>query len=338
MSEPELEARIAAYLDHCEPARAPVRISGLRRFHGGASRETFRFTAEDGTGASRALILRRDPVASLIDTERALEFNAYRSFHGTDVPVPEPVALELEEHWLDRPFFIMEEIQGAQATSPFAPDAYAGIEERIGGQFWPILGRIAAPDPMTLPIAQVTDHPQLDQCWRRELNHWERVFDEDELEPQPIARAAIRYLRRNPPPPAPKLSVVHGDYRSGNFLYTHEGDVRAILDWEMAHLGDPHEDLAWALDPMWCHGTPDKPGGMIDEARALGLWEQASGLTVNPEALHWWRIFACVKGLAIWVSSAKEYAQGANLDPVLAFSGWFCSTRHNVILLDAMGK
>ena len=64
------------------------------------------------------------------------------------------------------------------------------------------------------------------------------MIDEDELTPQPIARAAIRWLRRSPPPHPRRLSVVHGDYRTGNFLFDAEGRIRAILDWEMCHLGD----------------------------------------------------------------------------------------------------
>ena len=70
--------------------------------------------------------------------------------------------------------------------------------------------------------------------------------DRNELEPQPIIRAAIRWLRANPPPPPERVSVVHGDYRVGNFLYTKEG-IHGIVDWEMAHLGDPLEDLAWSF-------------------------------------------------------------------------------------------
>ncbi len=107
-----------------------------------------------------------------------------------------------------------------------------------------------------------------------ELARWEKVIDEDEREPQPIARAAIRWLKRNPPPPAQKISVVHGDYRTGNFLYDANGDIRAILDWEMAHLGDPLEDLGWALDPLWAHGDPSRPAGTIARAEAIAIWEK----------------------------------------------------------------
>jgi aminoglycoside phosphotransferase (APT) family kinase protein len=166
---------------------------------------------------------------------------------------------------------------------------------------------------------------------------WEKVIDEDEREPQPIVRAALRWLRRNPPPPAQKISVVHGDYRTGNFLFDEGGTIRAILDWEMSHLGDPLEDLGWAIDPLWSGGNAEQPGGMIARTEAIRIWEQASGLKAEPEALYWWEIFASVKGAAIWISAAREYAEGRNIDPINAFSGWFCLAFHNKVLADRLG-
>ena len=84
--------------------------------------------------------------------------------------------------------------------------------------------------------------PEPGQCWHRELDYWESYLGKMELEPQPLARAAISWLRRNPPLPAQQISVVHGDYRAGNFLFDITGKIHAILDWEMMHLGDPLED------------------------------------------------------------------------------------------------
>src|SRR6201999_3457195 len=121
----------------------------------------------------------------------------------------------------------------------------------------------------------------VNDCWRHELDRWEKVIDEDEREPQPIARAAIRWLRKHPPPPAQKICVVHGDYRTGNFLHDNQGTIRAVLDWEMAHLGDPLEDLGWALDPLWSHGDPSRPAGTLPRADAIALWEAASGLKAD---------------------------------------------------------
>lgn len=326
----DLAARLAAYLQHRMPAASNVDIRDLRRMHGGASRETYCLTAtwdDGGREVSRPLVLRRDPVASLIETERDLEYSAYRAFHPTGLPVPEPVFLETDPKWLDRPFFIMEQIEGCLAGSFLTPEPYADKAALVGGQFWTYLGHIAKADPDEIGFAMARPEPS--ECWRLELGKWEKVIDEDELAPQPIARAAIRWLKSNPPTPAEKISVVHGDYRTGNFLCNDEGEIKAILDWEMCHLGDPLEDVAWASDPLWANENPERPGGMIARAEGIRLWEKASGLTADPERLRWWEIFNSLKGLAIWISAGKEYQIGASSDPLLVFSSWYPMSVHN---------
>jgi aminoglycoside phosphotransferase (APT) family kinase protein len=325
-----LSERLAAYLS--DLWSAPISVEQLARIPGGASRETYRFDAVQADGTRRGLILRRDPTGSLIDTDRRLEFLAYQSFHGRGVPTPEPIALEEGAEALDRPFFLMGRIDGGAAASPFSRGAYAPHAETLGRQFFSILGRIAAADAATLPLAQASPPPEPDQAWRRELSYWAGVIDADELHPQPIVRAAIRRLRAAPPPPAQRISVVHGDYRSGNFLHDGAGRIIAVLDWEMAHLGDPLEDLAWALDPLWRHFEPAKAGGMLPDHEAIAVWEQESGLSVDPEAFRWWRLFAAVKGQAIWTSAAKQFRADGHRDPVLGFSGWYTARRQDEIL------
>src|SRR4029077_13778492 len=108
-----------------------VRVTSLSRIPGGASRETYRFDATTKSGV-RGLILRRDPVGSLIDTDRRVEFLAYQSFYGV-VPVPEPVVLEENAGGpLQRPFFIMARIDGGTPASPFAPSPYGEHAHAIG--------------------------------------------------------------------------------------------------------------------------------------------------------------------------------------------------------------
>jgi len=326
----ELDDRLAAYLQHRLPDASDVRITDLRRMHGGASRETYCLTAswtDRGRAVSRPLVLRRDPVASLIETERDLEYSAYRAFHPTGLPVPEPVFLETDPTWLDRPFFVMEQIVDCVPGSFLAPDPYGDLADTVGEQFWTYLGDIARADPDEIGFEMDPIGPE--ECWSRELDKWERVIDEDELAPQPVARAAIRWLRGNPPGPAQKIAVVHGDYRTGNFLVDEHGQIKAILDWEMCHLGDPLEDVAWAADPLWANENPDRPGGMIDRDEGIRLWEKASGLTADPERLRWWEIFNSLKALAIWISAGKEYQTGASADPLLVFSSWYPMSVHN---------
>jgi aminoglycoside phosphotransferase (APT) family kinase protein len=217
------------------------------------------------------------------------------------------------------------------------PEPYGQFREKIGKQFFENLGRIARADPSAIGLGDLDGAQDLSDCWRHEVARWERVIDEDEVEPQPIVRAAVRWLKRNPPPPAQKLSVVHGDYRTGNFLFDDQGDMRAILDWEMCHLGDPLEDLGWGIDPLWANGDASRPGGMLPRDEAIAIWERASGLKADKDALYWWEIFASLKGAAIWISAAREYAEGRNIDPINAFSGWFCLAFHNKVLADRLG-
>jgi aminoglycoside phosphotransferase (APT) family kinase protein len=326
---------LAAYLSRLWST--PTTVEGLSRIPGGASRETYKFDALVGE-ERKPLILRRDPVDSLIDTDRRLEFLAYQSFYGSGVPVPEPVALEAGATALERPFFIMGRVDGGTAASPFQPPPYGEHAAALGTRVFTALGRIAAADPALLPIAEAAPTPSPEACGLREVDYWAGVIEADELHPQPIVRAAIRRLRRAPPPPAQKLSVVHGDFRSGNFLHDGAGRLLAVLDWEMAHIGDPLEDLAWMLDPLWAHGDPSTPGGLLPRAEAIGVWETASGLKADPAALKWWSLFAAVKGMAIWISSAKAYRDGGGVDPVLGFSGWYTARRHDVILAEMLAE
>jgi aminoglycoside phosphotransferase (APT) family kinase protein len=316
----------------------PVSIENLARISGGASRETYRFDAMVGP-ERRPLIVRRDPPhGSLIDTDRRSEFLALKSFHGRGVAAPEPLILEPEGAELERPFFVMARIDGGATASPFAPDPYAPHAAKLGEDFFGTLGRIARADPAGLPIAEVCEAPALDQCWKRELDYWSNVIETDELHPQPIVRAAIRWLYAHPPPAAQKLSVVHGDYRTGNFLHDGEGRIVAVLDWEMAHLGDPLEDLGWALDPLWRHTEDGRVAGMVTRDEAFRIWEAACGLKVDPAAFVWWELFASVKGQAIWISSAKEYRDGGYQEPILCFSGWYTARRQDEILAEHLAR
>ncbi len=338
---PPIAEPFARYVAHQWPDASDVRVSDLVRIHGGASRETYRLRlgfVRDGEPRERRLILRRDPPGSLIETERANEVRFYRAFQDGPVPVPEILWLEEDTRWLERPFFVMEEVQGGEASPQalLAPpyDAYG---EKLGEQKWRILGEIHRADPKALGLTEALDPPAPEACWKRELDHWEQVIDEDELCPQPIGRAAIRWLRRHPPAPAQKVCAVHADFRTGNFLASEQGEILAILDWEMAHLGDPLEDLAWSINRVWHWARDERVGGLLPRERAIEVWEAASGLRADPEPLRWWELFSSVKGLGIWVSSSREYASGANPDPVLGFTGWWMTNAQNRAILETLG-
>ena len=338
---PSLEDSLASYIRTKLPHAAEVTVDQLEQISGGASRQTYRFHLsyrESGSPRERRLILRRDPSGSLIDTDRRIEFAAYKAFFDTEVPVPEVLWLEDDPAHLGSPFFISAEMTGFQtAPGRILMEPYAAHHQKIAEQKWSILGKIAASDPLRLGLGDAMEWVEPDACWKRELDYWEGVLDSDELIPQPVMRAAIRWMRRNPPPPAHQVAVVHGDYRTGNFLYDEEGRIRGILDWEMSHLGDPLEDLGWSLNRVWCWAQDNRRGGLVDRERAIAIWEKASGLKADPAALHWWELFATVKGQAIWVSSAHAWETGENKDPILVLSSWSLMNSQDRAALELMG-
>ncbi len=332
LSLEEVRERTSRFLS--EKWACEVEVDEIEKIFGGASRETYRLKAswrQDGTERTRGMILRRDPVTSLIDTERELEYNAYAGVYGTDIPVPEPIFLEKDPDYLGQPFSLMSAIEGCVTDTSELDD---GMRRHIGEQKWSILGRLAAKDPAALRFDQFMDVPDEAECAARELGYWEAVIDNDEIHPQPFARAAIRWLKSNMPPPAQRVSIVHGDFRSGNFLFDGSGDIEGILDWEMCHLGDPLEDLAWSFDPLWSWGDPSLAGRLLPRDEAIRIWEAASGLKVDRDAFKWWRVFASIKALAIWVSSSEDFHNGQSKETILAMAGWVMEDRQNRILLD----
>jgi aminoglycoside phosphotransferase (APT) family kinase protein len=330
----ELTRSLSEYLTEKWSTR--VDIGELSRIPGGASRETYRMTARyssDDGDTERGLVVRRDPESSLIDTERALEYQSYAAIYPTEIPVPEPLFLENDPKWLGQPFSIMAEIAGCQTDVGNLNDAQ---REKIGHEKWTLLGKLARMDAQDLGFHEFMEVPEPADCASRELAYWEQVILNDEVHPQPVARAALRWLRRNLPPPAQKLSVVHGDYRSRNFLFRPDEGITGVLDWEMCHLGDPLEDLAWSLDPLWSWPDPSLPGMLLRRDKAISVWEAASGLGVDPQAFRWWQIFASLKALAIWISSAEVFINGEAKDAILAVAGWVMGERQTRILVDRL--
>ncbi|MDT0509854.1 phosphotransferase family protein [Novosphingobium sp. MMS21-SN21R] len=328
-----LETQIAAYLAHAMPDAHNIVVDDLGRIYGGSSQETFRFHATWMQGEAqvdRRLILRRDATAGLVVAERDLEYNVYRALAGQGLPIPGVYFLELDPRWLERPFFIMDMCPG-KPGSPFVPtDPYDGHSEAIGEQYWSILGRLAAIDHRAVGLETLRNGLATGGWWALELDRWESLLDENEALAEPAVRGAMRWLRRNPPPEPAKPAIVHGDYRSGNFLFTNDGTISAILDWEMCHIGDPLEDVTWGLDPFWpiTRHYPLEPG--------LALWEQASGQRAHPAALDWWRLFSAVKACVIWTTAASGFASGKNREMTMALSGIRGGHFHRDLILKIM--
>lgn len=327
-----MEQRLAAYLSHRLADATDVVVEGLARIHGGSSQETFRFTARwrDGQGAQEhRLILRRAPLSGLVNADADVEYSVYAALEGSGLPVPRAWWLELDPVWLERPFFIMDMLPGS-AGSITAAEPYAGKEDLIAADFWSHLGRLAAQDPVALGLTGLRNAGAGGRFWEHELDHWEGKLDEGEAVVEPIVRGAIRWLRRNPPPEAVKPAICHGDYRSGNFLWVPEGRISGILDWEMCHVSDPLEDVAWALNPMWSVER------LMPLDQAFARWEQQSGVPLDRQALEWWRLFVCVKACGIWTTAEASFEEGISREAIIALTALRASHFHRKEILERM--
>ncbi|GBD23481.1 Putative aminoglycoside phosphotransferase [bacterium HR29] len=333
---PKLEAYLSARLE------APgLRLVTLWRVPGGASRETWIADAElpGQPGRRRSFVIRRDPPASLLDSDRELEFAFYRAFAGSNVPVPRALWLERDPAHLGSPFFVMERIEGCEASPRRVLDpSFEPARPRLARRMYEILAAIHAFDWRGTPIEGVVEPPAPEECWRRELEHWERVIDEQELSPQPVVRAAIRWLRANPPPPPARVTVVHGDYRVGNLLFSPDGEIHGVLDWEMAHLGDPLEDLAWSFLENWEWGRNGLKGGVVAAEEAIAVYEAAAGTRVDRSALHWWDVFSSVKAQAIWLTGARSFQEGRSTELIHAMTAYWLTNFQDEVLLRSLGR
>ncbi len=332
-SQDPAEERVADYLAHRMPEAQGMTVSALSRIPGGASQETYRFHArwqEDGKTREKDLILRRAPEMSLVNPEHGMEFAVYSALWGSGVPVPRALYGELDPAWLERPFFIMEMVEGRPALIYGTDDPFDGAGNAVGNNFWRNLGRLAAQDAAILKDAKLRGDDVRAHFWDVELTHWEAILDSDEDLIEPIVRGAIRWLRAYPPPDPARPAIVHGDYRVGNFLFQSDGTITAQLDWEMCHIGDPLEDIAWAIDPMWSM----EKHFLLEEG--LALWEEASGLALDREALDWWRLFSTVKASALWTTSERSFEDGHNREMVLALTAFRAGHFHRRLILDLM--
>lgn len=308
-------------------------LESFERIFGGASRETYKIKVTDNKGIEERLVLRLSQDSSLIETEQKTEYLAYSAFQNSRVPVPTLIDMEEDDSLLGAPFMLMKELEG-EAASPFTPNVYAPHEDDLGNQFWSILGEIAKKEIDT-EIFENFSKDLKEPHWKNELDKWVKVINEDSISIEPILEAGIRYLYRNPPNDLEKLSMVHGDYRSGNFLFL-ENKITGILDWEMAHLGNPLEDLGWALSPIWSWQDRDRPAYLVDRHEAIEIWKKVSNIEIDLKSLEWWELFAAVKGMAIWISAGNEFKSGRNIDPINLFSAWIPGDIHLEVILDIL--
>ncbi|OFX00748.1 MAG: hypothetical protein A3D94_17485, partial [Alphaproteobacteria bacterium RIFCSPHIGHO2_12_FULL_66_14] len=301
----------------------PATIEKLRRESGGASRQTWSFDAVVN-GGPHELILRRDPptlgtprskveIDRSVSIDRATEFRVLGAAFKAGVRAP-AVLFELAPEDGLGEGFVMRRIGGIAIARKLLRDSpYATARKKIAGQLGEILARIHAVPRDSLPPLVHREAADHIAGQRRALDLLEQ--------PQPVFELALSWLDRHRPAPAAMPVLVHGDYRTGNYLADESG-VTAILDWEGAHLGDPIEDLGWLCVKSWRFGAVDKPAGGFGSREELWqAYERAGTIKVDSARAHWWEVFGTVRWGIICHNQAWRHLSGAIKSMELASIG-----------------
>jgi aminoglycoside phosphotransferase (APT) family kinase protein len=289
-------------------------VHGLRRLSGGASRITSAFDLEPdgaGPGGLRPLIVQTDRGGSLardgrVPMERALLDAAATA----GVPVPAVVASgDGARDGMGAAWLVVERLDGETIPRKILRDPeWAEARDALTAQCGRALAAIHLIDPDAIPALPRHDPlgdplPYLDLLG----------------EVRPALELGARWLSAHRPAPGPRVTV-HGDFRMGNLLVG-PGGLRGVLDWELAHGGDPAEDIGWLCAPAWRFGGSGDVGGFGGVGPLLAAYEGAGGGTIAPERVRWWQVYATVKWATICALQASTHLSGAARSVELAAIG-----------------
>jgi len=299
-----LETVLGAALD--DPS---VRVDALRRLPAGASRHTWSFDLVADGADPQGLILRLDAPGAFEADAMEREADLMRAAGTAGVPSPRILLSDDTGDALGTACVVMSRVDGETVPrrilrDPELATARAGLAAECGRY----LARIHR-----IPLEAVTGLEERD-----ELDTWARTLA-GLGQPHPAFELAISWLRENRPASVP-ARIVHGDFRNGNFIVGPEG-IRAVLDWELAHVGDPLEDLGWLCVKAWRFGEAPVVGGFGSVDDLVAAYESESGTSVDRAALHWWLVMGTLKWGIICIHQAERHRSGGNRSVELAAIG-----------------
>ncbi|WP_374414028.1 phosphotransferase family protein [Novosphingobium colocasiae] len=320
-------------------------ISRARWLGGGASKLQMAFDLhwrglEGGEPRVTPMVVRMQPAASIVETSRRREFEMLQAMRGV-VPVPECYWIDEQGETMPHPAIIYALAQGVAKPRARPSVQVTGIGTNFGPELRPVLAqqfvehlaRVHTAPAATLAGLTAFEPPTVGSNAGivRQVMWWRRVWEEDRPEAMPLVELAAQWLIAN----APELdhaSAVHGDFRAGNFLFDEDSrQITAWLDWELAVIGDRHQDLSWLSGDHFGHFAEDGRTflacGLLPRDELFERYEKASGLTVDPARLKYFRVYndfaSCVHMLA---TACRVAMHGKSHQDVLV--AWLASIGH----------
>lgn len=301
--------------------RTPVDIRDLRGLTGGASRQTWAFEAVPRQREPVRLVLRRDPPGHGDARTMAMEAALLRAAGEQEVPVPRLVDHCGDESVLGAPYVLTEHVDGETIPRKLLREPrFESVRATLAAELGRVLARVHR-----IPGSAVPDLPDADP-----LDALVRTYDRL-AEPLPTVEVALHWLRANRPPPSGD-HVVHGDFRNGNLIVDTDG-LRAVLDWELAHLGDPVEDLGWLCVKAWRFGSALPVGGFGTREQLLDGYAEVAGTRPDPNRLRWWEVYGTAKWAVYCRYQAQRHLSGQTRSVELAAVGRrVCEQEHDLLL------
>jgi aminoglycoside phosphotransferase (APT) family kinase protein len=298
-------------------------ISDIERMAGGASKEQFAFVLRHaGNAQGERLILRMDPLEAISQTCRGREAEVQAAIAPV-LPVAPVHYVDADGDLLGQPALIIGFVHGVTEPSESRGKGVSGMGSELGE----LAARLAPQYVNALAATHRFDWAS--QPWRYfdaprshsnqaaiwQVNWWSRVWWDCLVEPVPVITLAERWLRENAPVcDAP--AMVHGDLRMGNFMFEEpSGDFTAVLDWELAHIGDFHEDIAWTMQKLF--GTRREDGvflvsGLLPRDVFIEHYQRASGNRIDPEKLRYYEVLNAYKCAVMDLGQAMRASLESN--------------------------
>lgn len=281
---------------------ADARVADLKSLSGGASAETCRFDVATTTQRI-PLIMQRMAGAQQFEAslDRALQAAVQDAAYKGGVLVA-PVEFVLDDGDKLGNGYVMRCVEG-ETLGPriLKQDEFKAARNVMTAQCGQILARIHALDQSTLP-------PLPKRSAQDSLAAMTAIYRRCGAE-VPVFELALQWLGDHLPPQTQE-TLVHGDFRLGNFIVGPEG-LRAVLDWEMAHIGDPMEDFGWMSVPSWRYGQLDlEVGGFGTLADLFAAYEAAGGKPVNASSVRFWQVLGCLKWGLVCLFFAFQHLNG----------------------------
>ena len=317
-----LEANVAGFIGPFE----------LTKFASGQSNPTYRINAASGD-----YVLRRKPFGELLPSAHAVdrEYRLLSALHPLDFPVPRPLALCADPDVIGSIFYVMDLARGRPYANGALPEFDPPTRQRIYEQLVDTLADLHSIDP---EAAELGDFGKPGNYFERQVARWTRQYRDSQTDYIIEMERLISFLPETVPEQA-RTSIVHGDYRIDNVVFDGDGTLTAVLDWELATLGDPLADFSY-LAMQWMMPADGGAGlggldlehlGIPSLKQIVARYSQRSGVPVA-DRLDWYfaynlfRLTGIVQGIKKRVidgtASHAQAAEMAERVPMLARTAW----------------